>query len=100
MVGFVRMFVKEFGLKGIIVNGIMFGIIKIDRMIWLVKDRVQREGKIVEEVFQEYVKLIFFGRLGELEEIGYFVVFLVSDFGGYINGFMILVDGGRFNLVF
>lgn len=40
MVGFVRMFVKEFGLKGIIVNGIMFGIIKIDRMIWLVKDRV------------------------------------------------------------
>lgn len=41
------------------------------------------------------MKLIFFGRLGELEEIGYFVVFLVSDFGGYINGFMILVDGGR-----
>ncbi|BAD84925.1 short-chain alcohol dehydrogenase [Thermococcus kodakarensis KOD1] len=100
MAGLVRTLAKELGPKGITVNGIMPGIIKTDRMIRLAKDRAQREGKTVEEALQEYAKPIPLGRLGEPEEIGYLVAFLASDLGGYINGSMIPVDGGRLNSVF
>lgn len=100
MAGLVRTLAKELGPKGITVNGIMPGIIRTDRMIQLAKDRAQREGKSVEEALQEYARPIPLGRLGEPEEIGYLVAFLASEYGSYINGAMIPVDGGRLNSVF
>ena len=100
MAGLVRTLAKELGPKGITVNGIMPGIIRTDRMIQLARDRAGREGKTVEEALQDYAKPIPLGRLGEPEEIGYLVAFLASELGGYINGAMIPVDGGRLNSVF
>ena len=100
MAGLVRTLAKELGPKGITVNGIMPGIIRTDRMIQLAKDRAEREGKTVEDALADYAKPIPLGRLGEPEEIGYLVTFLASDLGGYINGAMIPVDGGRLSSVF
>lgn len=34
-------------------------------------------------------------RLGKKEEVGYLLIFLLSDFSSYINGAVISVDGGR-----
>lgn len=100
MAGLVRTLAKEVGKYGITVNGIMPGIIKTDRMIQLAKDKAQREELTAEEALEEYAKPIPVGRLGEPEEIGYMVAFLASEYGSYINGAMIPVDGGRLNSVF
>ncbi len=40
-------------------------------------------------------KLIPMKRLGKKEEVGYLLIFLLSDFSSYINGAVISVDGGR-----
>ncbi|WP_430515209.1 SDR family oxidoreductase [Pyrococcus woesei] len=100
LAGLVRTLAKELGPKGITVNGIMPGIIRTDRVIQLAQDKARREGKSLEEALQDYAKPIPLGRLGEPEEIGYLVAFLSSEFGSYINGAMIPVDGGRLNSVF
>lgn len=100
MAGLVRTLAKEVGEHKVTVNGIMPGIIKTDRMIQLAKDKAQREGQTAEEALKDYAKPIPVGRLGEPEEIGYMVAFLASEYGSYINGAMIPVDGGRLNSVF
>jgi len=100
MAGLVRTLAKEVGRHGITVNGIMPGIIKTDRMVQLAEDRAKREGKSVEESLKEYVKDIPVKRLGMPEEIGYLAAFLASDYGAYINGAMLPIDGGRLNSVF
>lgn len=100
MAGLVRTLAKEVGKYGITVNGILPGIIRTDRVVQLAKDRAVREGKTLEEALSEYTKSIPLGRLGEPEEIGYLVAFLASEYGSYINGAMIPVDGGRLNSVF
>jgi 3-oxoacyl-[acyl-carrier protein] reductase len=100
MAGLVKTLAKEVGKYGITVNGILPGIIRTDRVVQLAKDRAVREGKTLEEALSEYTKSIPLGRLGEPEEIGYLVAFLASEYGSYINGAMIPVDGGRLNSVF
>jgi len=100
MAGLVRTLAKEVGEHNLTVNGIMPGIIKTDRMVQLAKDSAQREGMSVNDALNEYAKPIPAGRLGKPEEIGYLVAFLASEYGAYINGAMIPVDGGRLNSVF
>ena len=100
MAGLVRTLAKEIGKHNLTINGIMPGIIKTDRMVQLAKDKSQRGGISLEDALNEYAKPIPAGRLGEPEEIGYLVAFLASEYGSYINGAMIPVDGGRLNSVF
>jgi NAD(P)-dependent dehydrogenase (short-subunit alcohol dehydrogenase family) len=42
----------------------------------------------------EYIKHCALGRLGTLEEVARFAVFLVSDHNGYMSGETIIMDGG------
>ena len=51
-------------------------------------------GAISREVYEQIKKGIPMGRWGRPEDIGHAVLFLVSEYGSYITGQCIVIDGG------
>ena len=82
--GMTRAFALEFGGSGIRVNTILPGLFDTT-----LADAFGDEGK------QRAISQTPLGRLGRPEEIGYAVLFLVSDAGAYITGTSLVIDGGR-----
>ena len=76
---------NEWASKGINVNGIAPGYIKTDNTEALQKDEV-RYKSILERIPQ--------GRWGEPEDFKGPAVFLASSASDYVNGSIVLVDGG------
>ena len=73
---------KEFGPRGIRVNAIAPGIIKVDD--------VERPAGVLEK----YIAATPMGRIGTAEEIAKVVRFLASDNSSYVTGECIRVAGG------
>ncbi|ABW01674.1 SDR family oxidoreductase [Caldivirga maquilingensis] len=94
LAGLVKSLANEYGPKGITANGVMQGYVMTDRVRKLAEDEAKRSGVSIEEVLRSMAKDIPVGRYGNPEEIGYLVAFLASDKASYINGSMILIDGG------
>ena len=46
------------------------------------------------EIFDQAVRMVPTGRVGEPKEVAQLIAFLCSDLAGYINGVDILIDGG------
>jgi 3-oxoacyl-[acyl-carrier protein] reductase len=92
--GLVKSLAVELGPKGITANGIMQGHIETERVIKIAEDLAARNKISVEEALRYLARDIPLGRLGKPEEIGYLAAFLASDKASYINGAMILIDGG------
>jgi Dehydrogenases with different specificities (related to short-chain alcohol dehydrogenases) len=65
-----------------------------ERVIKIAEDIATRNKISVEEALRYLARDIPLGRLGKPEEIGYLAAFLASDKASYINGAMILIDGG------
>lgn len=55
---------------------------------------INREAWETEEAREKLLKLIPYGRVGEPEDIGKAVLWLVSDESDYITGITLVVDGG------
>ncbi|MEM0131202.1 MAG: SDR family oxidoreductase [Saccharolobus sp.] len=100
LAGLIRVASRELGVKGILVNGIMPGWTRTERIDQIVKDRANRESKKDEEILKEIAKDIPLGRIAEPEEIANVVLFLASNLATYVNGALILVDGGATRGVF
>ncbi|WP_069806523.1 SDR family oxidoreductase [Vulcanisaeta thermophila] len=100
LAGLVKSLAIEYGPKGITANGIMQGHILTDRTMQLAQDQARRSGKSVDEIIREWSRDVPVGRYGKPEEIGYLAAFLASDKASYINGAMILIDGGLVRCVF
>lgn len=87
--GALVMMVKTLSLnlarKGIRVNGMAPGLIKTPLTGWIETNDAQRE---------HYEKTIPLGRIGEIEDCGGAVAFLVSDAAAYVTGHTLVVDGG------
>lgn len=83
--GLVRALSKELAPKGITVNAVLPALIETD----LFKNREPDPEKR-----KEYVKRIPIGRFGTPEDVAYMVLFLASEYAGYITGQQIIVDGG------
>jgi len=94
LAGLIKSAAREFGEKGILVNGVMPGWTYTDRVAQIVKDRARRENKKEEEILSEIVKDIPLKRIGKPEEIANVILFLASDLSTYVNGALIPVDGG------
>ncbi|WP_291999271.1 SDR family oxidoreductase [Caldivirga sp.] len=94
LAGLVKSLASEYGPRGITVNGVMQGYVMTDRVRRLAEDEAKRSGAPIEEVLRSMAKDIPVGRYGNPEEVGYLVAFLASDKASYINGSMILIDGG------
>ena len=92
--GLVKTLSRELGPQGIRVNAVLPGYIMTDRVKQLVKDRSVRENRSEEEILEDITKNIPLKRIGEPEEVGYLVAFLISKYAGYINGASIPIDGG------
>lgn len=87
--GALVMMVKTLSLNlarnGIRVNGMAPGLIKTPLTGWIAEKDEKRE---------HYEKTIPLGRIGEIEDCGGAVAFLVSDAASYVTGHTIVVDGG------
>ena len=84
VIGFTKALAQEGASKGITVNCIAPGYIGTEMVT-----------AIAPEVLQKIVAQIPTGRLGEAEEIGRVVVFLVED-KGFINGSTIAINGTQY----
>ena len=84
VIGFTKALAQEGANKGITVNCIAPGYIATEMVT-----------AIAPEVLQKIVAQIPSGRLGEAEEIGRVVVFLVED-KGFINGATIAINGTQY----
>jgi len=76
---------QELGEKKIRINSIAPGAIKtpINEEVWSDKEK-----------HKELLKLIPYGRIGEVEDVANLALFLASDFADYIHGETIFIDGG------
>lgn len=83
--GLVRALSKELAPNGITVNAVLPAIIETDLL---------REREPDIEKRKKYIQRIPVGRLGTPEDVAYMVLFLASEYAGYITGQNIIVDGG------
>lgn len=100
LAGLVKSLAIEYGPYGVTSNGVMQGYIMTERISQLAQEEARARGVSVDEVIKAWSKEIPTGRYGKPEEIGYLVAFLASDKAAYINGSMILIDGGYVRCVF
>jgi 3-oxoacyl-[acyl-carrier protein] reductase len=83
VVGFTKMLSREGASFGVLVNGIAAGIFDTDL------------GHTLPDKFREMYEMVCsVGRLGRPEELGELAAFLVSERNSYMNGEMIILDGG------
>src|SRR4051812_2800841 len=83
---------KDFAKHNITVNAVCIGLIKSDQHA----RRAKASGRDLDEVYEEMGKErgVPLGRVGEAEEAGDLITFLVSGRGRYISGTAINMDGG------
>ncbi len=85
LIGFTKSVAREYGERGIRVNAVAPGFIKT-------KMTESLDEKSRETMF----KAIPLGRLGEPDDIAHVVYFLLSEYGSYITGEVINVNGGLY----
>lgn len=83
LIGFTKSVAREYGERGVRVNAVAPGFIKT-KMTEALDERSR------ETMF----KAIPLGRLGEPDDIAHVVYFLLSEYGSYITGEVINVNGG------
>ncbi|GGI91315.1 3-oxoacyl-ACP reductase FabG [Legionella impletisoli] len=85
LVGFSKSLAQEIGSRGITVNVVAPGFIDTDMT-----------ASLPDMVKEELLKRIPLKRLGKVEDIAEVVAFLASDYGNYITGETIQVNGGMY----
>ena len=83
--GLVRALCKELAPRGITVNAVLPALIDTDLLRNREPDPEKRNKKI---------ERIPIGRFGTPEDVAYMVLFLASEYAGFITGQQIIVDGG------
>ncbi|MCQ2348645.1 MAG: SDR family oxidoreductase [Paludibacteraceae bacterium] len=84
----------DLGPKNIRVNAICAGTIHTDLVDNLFDKFAQREGRTIEEYWQEENRLYARGCAGKPEEVAELVYFLASDKASFCTGGHYLIDGG------
>jgi 3-oxoacyl-[acyl-carrier protein] reductase len=83
LIGFTKSVAKEYASRGVLVNCVAPGFIETDMTAALPGDA--RDALLGQ---------IALGRLGKPADVAHAVLFLASDFAGYITGQVLVVDGG------
>jgi 3-oxoacyl-[acyl-carrier protein] reductase len=83
MIGFTKSTAKEYAERGIRVNAVAPGFIS-----------TKMTDALNEKTREEMFRAIPLKRLGESKDVAYAVYFLLSEYGSYITGEVINVNGG------
>lgn len=81
IIGLTKSMAKEYGIKNIRVNAIAPGYIETD-----MTEKIKRVDEILKQVP--------LARMGTAKEVADMVLFMASDHAGYMNGEVIVLDGG------
>ena len=84
-----KSFAAEFGPIGIRVNGIAPG--------WIASD-INADIRKNQKLMKKYTRLIPLGRFGKPEEIAELAAFLASDEASFVNGAIVVIDGGNMSI--
>lgn len=85
LIGFTKSVAREYGERGIRVNAVAPGFIK-----------TKMTESLDEKSKGTMFKAIPLGRLGEPDDVAHVVYFLLSEYGSYITGEVINVNGGLY----
>ncbi len=83
MIGFTKCLSREAGNFGVKVNAIAAGIFDTDL-----------GQALPERLLQMHDLWVSAGRLGQPEELAEYAAFMVSDRNSFMNGEVVIVDGG------
>lgn len=83
LLGLTQNVTLEYAGKGITCNAILPGVIGTENVL-----------AMPQEIFDQAVRMVPTGRVGQPDEVAQLIAFLCSDLAGYINGVDILIDGG------
>ena len=86
----------ELGSDGITVNNVLPGYTATNRLEELVEAKAEALDVSRDQIKAEWAGNTTLRRLGEPIEIAKGVAFLASECAGYINGYNLSIDGGRF----
>ena len=96
VVGLTKTLSQELGEYGIRVNSILPGWTQTDRTVYLIEKRAEKLGISYVDCKADIEKNFPLKRMGKPEEFANAATFLVSPAAGYVNGVMLLVDGGDY----
>ena len=88
-----KVLANEGAKHNVLVNAMLVGIIESDQ--WVRRHAADKRGITWEEWKAEMGRPVPLGRLGKPEEFAGLALYLCSEFGGYVTGTAINVDGGR-----
>lgn len=97
IVGMTKTLSNEAASKGVCINTIITGNFDTESFRSIIKKRARESGISEEEVQNEIASAIPMGRLGQPEELAWFITFLASEKASYITGMTIYMDGGVVN---
>ena len=94
LAGYLKTLSLEVAKDNILINIVMPGAVNTGRLQSLMIKMAQESGRAYEEIMADSLSKIPIGRIGEPEELGSFITFLLSGRNTYITGQTIAVDGG------
>ena len=86
---------NELGQFNITVNNILPGATHTSRLDEIAKNKSQKTGKKVDEIFEAMSAQVPMKRVAQAKEVAAAIAFLASPAAAYINGINLPVDGGR-----
>jgi 3-oxoacyl-[acyl-carrier protein] reductase len=96
VIGLTKTLSQELGPENIRVNSILPGWTATDRVNYLFDYRAKQNGTDRESERGKVTQNIPLGRMAEPAEFGNVAAFLVSPAASFVNGMMMLVDGGEY----
>ena len=96
LTGFLKTIATELAPFGITVNALLPGTHKTARIDQLARDTAEREGKTLEQVFEQLHDAVPCKTIGDPNDFGAAAAFLAGVQARYITGQSLLVDGGKY----
>ena len=93
VIGLTKTLAMELGGEGIRVNAICPGSVSGDRIDQVLEADAMEQGKSVKEIKKLYLKQVSMKTFVEPEDVAHLALFLTSDYGRYISGQAIGLDG-------
>ncbi len=100
LTGLAKSLANQYGPHNILVNTIIPGHTKTERLQELEEVLSKKRGVPGEEIVKGWTQEVPTGRLGEPREFAAAVAFLASERASFITGSSLAVDGGRIKNVF